>query len=96
MEIILSEVPNEILERKSKFQGEWLEFEGRKSIKDTRRMNFFDDGNTNWKLFGFTREMGSETEHKSYQITKKLTLFYTNQKKILTKIIHWIHKYNEN
>ena len=49
-EMILSEVPNEFREWKSKSQGKWLEFEGRKSIKNPRRMTFFDDEKTNLRI----------------------------------------------
>ena len=74
-EMILSEVQNEIRERKSKSKGKWLEFERRKSIKNSRRMTFFDDENTNWELFGFTREMGSEAKHKSCQNHEEIESF---------------------
>ena len=49
-EMILSEVQNEIHERKSKSQRKWLEFERRKSIKKPRRMTFFDDENTKLRI----------------------------------------------
>ena len=49
-EMILSEVQNEIRERKSKSQGKWLEFERRKSLKNSRRMTFFDDENTKLRI----------------------------------------------
>ena len=45
----------------------------------------------NWELFGFTVEMGSETEHKSCQNHEEIDSFFTNQEKILTKILE-IHK----
>ena len=32
------------------YQGKWLEFEGRKSIKNPRRMTFFDDEKTNLRI----------------------------------------------
>ena len=49
-EMILSEVQNEIRERKSKSQGKGLEFERRKSIKNPRRMTFFVDENTKLRI----------------------------------------------
>ena len=49
-EMILSEVQNEIHERKSESQGKWFEFERRKSIKNSKRMTFFDDENTKLRI----------------------------------------------
>ena len=45
-EMILFDDPNEIIERKSKSEGKWLPFEGRKRIRITSRMTLFDDENT--------------------------------------------------
>ena len=49
-EMILSDHPNEIRDRKSKSKGKSLEFEGRKSIKTPRKMTFFVDDNTKLRI----------------------------------------------
>ena len=74
-EMIFSEVPNEIRERKSKFQGKWIEFEVRKSIKTQWEWHFLTMKIQNLEIFGFTMEMGSEIEHKCYQNHKEIDSF---------------------
>ena len=49
-EMILSNDPNEIRDRKSKSKGKWLKFEERKSIKNPKKMTFFVDENTKLRI----------------------------------------------
>ena len=45
-EMILFHDPNEIVERKSKTEGKWLQIEDRTRIRNTKKMTLFDDENT--------------------------------------------------
>ena len=45
-EMILFDDPNEIIERKSKTEGKWLQLEGRRRMRNTRKMTLFDDEST--------------------------------------------------
>ena len=84
-EMILSKIPNEIFERKSKSQGKWLEFERRKSIKTRGGWHFLMMKIENWELFGFTREMGSQTKHKSCQNHEEIESFSQIKRKYWRK-----------
>ena len=44
--MVLFDDPNEIIERKSKTEGKWLQIEDKTRIKNTRKMTFFDDEST--------------------------------------------------
>ena len=60
-EMILFDDPNEIIERKSKTEGKWLQFESRKRMRTTRKMTFLTMKVQKWSLFSFTRDMESKT-----------------------------------
>ena len=45
-EMILFDDPNEIIERKSKTEGKWLQIEDKTRIRNTRKMTLFDDEST--------------------------------------------------
>ena len=65
--MILFDDPNEIIERKSKTEGKWLQIEGRTRIRNTRKMTLFDDESTKMIIISFTKDMESKTEYESFQ-----------------------------
>ena len=49
-EMILSDAPNEIIEGKTKIERKWPQFEGRKCIRNTKKMTLFEDENTEMEI----------------------------------------------
>ena len=49
-EMILSDDPNEIIERKTKTKGKWPQFEAKKCMRNTRKTTLFDDENTKLEI----------------------------------------------
>ena len=66
--MILSDAPNDIIERKSKTEVKWIQFEGRKRIRNTRKMTLFDDENT--KVRTILIYEGDEIKNSAWILSK--------------------------
>ena len=85
--MILFDDPNEIIERKSKSEGKWLPFEGRKRIRITRKMTFSDDENTKLRIIFIYEGNGIKNRASILSKSQRKWFFFKNVDKILKKKI---------
>ena len=80
--MILFDDPNEIIKRKSKSEGKWLPFEGRKRIRITRKMTLFDNENTKLTIIFIYEGNGIKNRASIFSTSRRKWLFFKNVDKI--------------